>query len=121
LIYIDYSGKTVLLNEKEVLDALAFHKNKVRFVPQEIDNGDTASINKLSAALGYWLKSQATEEVVQDDGTIRQEMGQATKNLLGKLKTGSKNAVLELKEQGSVSQKFSKENFDLITWFIISK
>jgi len=29
--------------------------------------------------------------------------------------------IQKLKEDGSASNKFNKENFDLITWFIVSK
>jgi hypothetical protein len=35
-------------------------------------------------------------------------------------KSGSKTTAQKLKEDGSASQKFNKDNFDLITWFIIS-
>lgn len=121
LIYIDHSGKSVFLNQKEVLDALAKHKEEVRFVPKAIDQGEPKSIEHLSAALSTWLKSQATEEEVQEDGTVKQKMGKAPLDMLNKLKSGSKTTIQKLKDEGSTSQKFSKENFDLITWFIISK
>jgi superfamily II DNA/RNA helicase len=121
LIYIDHSGKSVFLNQKEVLDALAKHKEELRFVPKAIDQGEPESIEKLSIALTTWLKSQATEEEVQEDGTIKQKMGQASIDILNKQKSGSKTALQQLKEEGSTSMKFKKEHFDLITWFIISK
>lgn len=41
-------------------------------------------------------------------------------DLLNKLKTGSKKAIQKLKEDGRTSYKYSKDNFDLITWFILS-
>ncbi|HMN33559.1 MAG TPA: helicase-related protein [Chitinophagaceae bacterium] len=120
LIYIDHSGKSVFLNQKEVLDALAKHKDEIRFVPKAIDQGEPKSIEHLSAALSAWLKSQATEEEVQEDGTVKQKMGKASLDMLNKLKTGSKTTIQKLKDEGSTSQKFNKDNFDLITWFIIS-
>ncbi len=120
LIYIDHAGKPVFLNQKEVLDALAKHKDEVRYVPKNIDQGEHKSIEHLSAALSVWLKSQATEEEVQEDGTVKQKMGKASLDLLNKLKSGSKTAIQKLKDEGPVSQKFDKENFDLITWFIVS-
>ena len=120
LIYIDHSGKSVFLNQKEVLDALAKHKEEVRFVPKAIDQGEPKSIERLSAALSTWLKIQTTEEEVQEDGTVKQKMGKAPLDMLNKLKSGSKTTIQKLKDEGSVSQKFNKENFDLITWFIIS-
>ena len=120
LIYIDHSGKSVFLNQKEVLGALAKHKEEIRFVPKAIDQGEPKSIEHLSAALSTWLKSQATEEEVQEDGTVKQKMGKASLDILNKLKSGSKTTIQKLKEEGSASRKFSKDNFDLITWFIIS-
>jgi hypothetical protein len=121
LIYIDKSGKSVYLNQKEVLDALAKHKEENRFVPKAIDQGESKSIEQLSSALTNWLKSQATFEEIQEDGTIKQKMGKASIDLINKLKSGSKTAIQNLKEEGSISEKFNKSNFDLITWFIISK
>jgi ERCC4-related helicase len=120
LIYIDHSGKSVLLNQKEVLDAIAKHKEEIRFVPKGIDQGEPKSIEHLSTALSAWLKSQATEEEVQEDGTVKQKMGKASLDVLNKLKSGSKTTIQKLKDEGSASQKFNKDNFDLITWFIIS-
>lgn len=120
LIYIDHSGKSIFLNQKEVLDALAKHKEEIRFVPKPIDQGEPKSIEHLSLALSTWLKSQATEEEVQEDGTVKQKMGKASLDMLNKIKSGSKNTIQKLKEEGSASQKFSKDNFDLITWFIVS-
>ena len=120
LIYIDHSGKPVFLNQKEVLDALAKHKEEVRFVPKDIDQGEPKSIEHLSAALSAWLKSQATEEEVQEDGTVKQKMGKASLDMLNKLKSGSKTTIQKLKDEGSTTHKFTKDNFDLITWFIVS-
>lgn len=120
LIYIDHSGKSVFLNQKDVLDALAKHKEEIRYVPKAIDQGEPKSIEHLSAALSTWLKSQATEEEVQEDGTVKQKMGKASLDMLNKLKSGSKTTIQKLKDEGSASQKFNKDNFDLITWFIIS-
>ena len=121
LIYIDNTGSSIFLNQKEVLDALAKHKEELRFVPKALDQGEPKSIAKLSSALTIWLKNQATEEEVQEDGTVKQKMGKASIDMVNKLKSGSKSAIQQLKEEGSSSLKFKKENFDLITWFIISK
>ena len=121
LIYIDNLGKSVFLNQKEVLDALSKHKEEIRFVPKVIDQGEPKSIERLSTALSNWLKSQAIEEEVQEDGTVKQKMGKAPLDMLNKLKSGSRSTIEEIKDEGSAAQKFQKDNFDLITWFIISK
>lgn len=120
LIYINHSGNPVFLNQKEVLDALAKHKDELRFVPKDIDQGEAKSIEQLSTALSNWLKSQAVEEELQEDGTVKQKMGKAALDLLNKIKSGSKNTIQKIKTEGTATQKFTKENFDLITWFIVS-
>jgi hypothetical protein len=120
LIYVDENGKAVFLNQKEVLDALAKHKDEARFVPKEIDQGEPEAIVKLATALSNWLKSQAMEEEIQADGTVKQKMGKAAIDIINKLKTGSKTAIEKLKTEGTATQKFSTDNFDLITWFIVS-
>lgn len=121
LIYINYEGKAVLLNQKEVLQALAKHKDEDRKVPKPIDNGEAAAIKQLTNAIEVWLKSQAVEEEVAEDGTVKQKMGAASLGMLNKLKTGSKTAINTLKTEGNINAKFTKENFDLIAWFVVSK
>lgn len=120
LIYINYTGKSILLNQKEVLDILSKHKDEVRFVEKSIDLGVQTEIEKLSNALISWLKSQQSETEIQEDGTVKLKMGQASIDMLQKLKTGSKSTVDKIKDEGSASQKYNKDNFDLITWFILS-
>jgi superfamily II DNA or RNA helicase len=125
LIYINKQGKQVLLNQKEVLDALAYHNNKYqevweRFVPVEIDRGEEAAIQELVNALKTWLDSQASEEELQEDGTTRKVMGKEAKDLLSKLRKGDKEALLRVKQNIRVDEKYRLDNFDLITWFLVS-
>jgi ERCC4-related helicase len=121
LIYINYEGKAVLLNQKEILEALAKHKNENRSVPKPIDNGEPEAIKPLTNAIEAWLKSQTVEEQVQEDGTVKQTMGKAALDMLNKLRMGSKAALDALKTEGNPSAKFTKENFDLIVWFVVNK
>lgn len=120
LIYINKQGKLVLLNQKEALDALTHHKDKDRFVPDAVDKGDDAAIQELVNALKAWLDSQATVEQVEDDGTIKKVMGTEAKDLLSKLKKGDKQSIERIKENKTVKEKFKLQNFDLITWFLVS-
>jgi hypothetical protein len=120
LIYINLKGEMVLLNQKEVLDALTFHKDKPRFVPDAIEKGKETEIQELVNALKLWLEKQSTEEELQEDGSTKKVMGQETKDILAKLKYGSKEALQRIKQNISVNDKFQTENFDLITWFIVS-
>lgn len=120
LIYIDENGKDVHLNHKEVLDALSQHKNESRFVDKTIDQGDESAIKKLSGAFGQWLSNQARATETDDEGNEKYMAGKATLDLINKVKRGSKEALDQLKTEGKPADKFIKENFDLITWFIVS-
>lgn len=55
IIYINKQGKLVLLNQKDVLDALTHHKDKDRFVPDAIDKGEDAANQELVSTLKAWL------------------------------------------------------------------
>jgi ERCC4-related helicase len=125
LIYINMSGQLVLLNQKEVLDALNYHKNKYldnwkRYVPESIDKGEENSIAELVDAIQGWLNNQAVEEVIQEDGSVKKMMGKEAKDLLSKLKRGDKNTVSRIKQNTNVNEKYNLENFDLITWFLVN-
>ncbi len=120
IIYIDYRGEMVLLNQKEVLDAITYHKDRERFVPDAIDKGNESAIQELVNALKNYLDSQATETEVQADGTIKKSMGREAKDVLDKLRKGDKGALARVKQNVKVDEKYQLDNFDLIAWFIIS-
>lgn len=120
LIYIDKQGKLVLLNQKDVLDALTHHKDEDRFVPDAVDRGDEAAIQQLVMAMKSWLDKQAAEEQVQEDGTTKKVMGSEAKDLLSKLRRGDKDALTRIKQNIKVDEKFQLNNFDLITWFLVT-
>ncbi len=120
LIYIDKKGKQVLLNQKEVLDALTHHKDKDRFVPESIDKGDEIVIQELVSALKGWLDIQAIDEQIMEDGTVKKVMGAEAKDLLSKLRKGDKNALSRVKQNIKVEGKFQLDNFDLIIWFLVT-
>lgn len=120
LIYINKDGKLVLNNQKDVLDALTHHKDKDRFVPDAIDKGNVVAIQELVSAIKAWLDGQAVGELVQEDGTIKKVMGTEAKALLSILKKGGKDALSRIKQNVKVDEKFQLDNFDLITWFLVS-
>lgn len=120
IIYIDYTGEMVLLNQKEVLDAITFHKDRTRFVPDAIDKGDDVAILELVNALKYYLDSQATETELQSDGSVKKSMGREAKDVLDKLRKGDKGALARVKQNVKVDEKYQLDNFDLIAWFIVS-
>jgi len=47
-------------------------------------------------------------------------MGQEAKDILAKLKSGDVSAVKKIKQNIKLSDKYKAENFDLITWFLVS-
>lgn len=120
LIYIDRQGQTVLLNQKDVLEALNNHKDQARFVRKEIDSGEEASIQVLVNALQNWLNNQAIEEERQADGSNKKSMGKEAKDILAKLKTGNAAAIKKIKQNIKISDKYQPDNFDLIVWFLVS-
>jgi len=120
LIYINKHGKSLLLNQKDVLDALTHHKDNDRFVPEAIDTGEEAAIIELVTAMKSWLDNQASEEQLQEDGSTKKLMGSEAKDLLSKLRKGDKNALSRIKQNIKADEKFQLENFDLITWFLVT-
>jgi ERCC4-related helicase len=122
LLYLNFEGQAVFMNQKEVLDALAQHKNHERdgVGLRAIDQGQPQAMEPLAHALKTWLNNQKASETMQEDGTTKTTMGKAGLDILEKLKTGSKKAIEQIKEEGSTADKYSPENFDLITWFLVS-
>jgi len=120
LIYIDMKGKLILLNQKDVLDALTYHKEADRYVPPKVDKGDEAAINELVNAMKLWLDNQTTEEKKQEDGSTKKIMGKEAKDVLAKLRHGGKKAIDRIKQNVKVSDKYKLDNFDLIAWFLIN-
>jgi ERCC4-related helicase len=120
LIYIDKKGELVLLNQKEVLDALTHHKDKNRFVPDAIDKGDESAINELVSSMQSWLNNQAISIEEQEDGSTKKVMGSEAKDVLSKLRRGNKDAIKRIKENKKVNEKYQLDNFDLITWFLVT-
>ncbi|MBI4645914.1 MAG: helicase [Bacteroidia bacterium] len=99
------NSKLVLNNNQEILTLLRNHKLENRFVPQDIEKGEKIVLEKLSKAVGDWVKAQAAPVAV---------------NQIQGLFTGEITPQKISPEQKKLEDKFKKENFDLINWFIIS-
>jgi ERCC4-related helicase len=119
LIYTDTEGKSLLLNQKEVLEMLRIHKNEERYVPEAIDQGEPAAVDKLAKALAAWLQDKAVEVTENEDGTTEKKAGAATKDLLAKLAVGNKSATTQIKE-GKITDRYTPENYDLLAWMLVS-
>jgi len=99
------AASLVLKNNQEILSLLRYHKMENRYVPQIIDKGDDAVLGKLSLSIGDWIKNQITPVAV---------------NQIQSLFSGDTPPQKVSPEQKKLEDKFRRENFDLINWFIIS-
>ncbi len=120
LIYIDLQGNQISNNQKVILEQLNKNYTLPRYVDPKIESGDTEAIEKLSNALKIWISNQAKAEKELEDGTKIEVLSNAGLDLINKLKTNPKQTLEKLKMEGNVSKKFNFDNFDLITWLIIS-
>ncbi|GHV13056.1 helicase [Fibrobacterales bacterium] len=105
LVYIDKTGKSILSNQKEVLAALATHKDEVRFVSEEIDDGDEQAVKMYVKALSNWITSQAESAANSEIQNIFAGNGGVSADFNTSIKT---------------EDKFQAKNFDLITWFVVT-
>jgi superfamily II DNA or RNA helicase len=120
LIYIDKSGNLILKNQKEVLDLLTLYKENERFVPDAIDRGEPEAIVELVNAMKAWLSSQAIQVEVMEDGSVKETMGNETLGILQGLKKGNRVAIDRIKQDITVDSKYQLNNFDLITWVLVT-
>ena len=121
LIYIDPDGNQISNNQKIILEQLFRYYKEERHVDPKIDSGDEQSLAELSNSLRKWINSQARNEEILEDGSIKQTMSQTTLDFLNQLKKNSAIATMKLKTEGSISEKFDFNKFDLITWLIVSR
>ena len=120
LIYVDMEGNELSKNQKIILEQLNAIHLQPRYVATPIECGDSQAIQQLSNALKTWISNQAITSELQEDGTIKQTMGKAALDSLNKLKSGSADAINELKNEGNIAQHYTTDNFELVTWILIS-
>ncbi|MDR2824351.1 MAG: DEAD/DEAH box helicase family protein [Prevotellaceae bacterium] len=104
LVYLDKTGNNVFLNCKETLNALAKHSNNARFVPEKVDTGDDDTLKIYAKALSDWFEPKVKK---------------TNEDNLNNLAIGNRNPQ-EINTETKTEEKYNKDNFDLITWFIIS-
>jgi ERCC4-related helicase len=96
----------ILQNRQEILNLLRFHKEANRYVPDEIEKSNSEELKKLSNAIADWLRAQAAPTAIYE---------------IQNLFSGNINMPTISPEQQKLEEKFKAENFDLITWFVITK
>ena len=67
-----------------------------------------------------WGGGTSLTEIELEDGTIKQVIGKAGLDILNTFKKNPKEAKQRLQSEGTISEKYDFNNFDLITWLIIS-
>jgi superfamily II DNA or RNA helicase len=121
LIYIDLDGNQRSNNLKIILAQLNKHYLLPREVAIEIDKGDPETLKKLSNSLRKWIDNQAKTEITLADGTTKTVMASAGLDLINRLKNNPKAMLEQLKNEGTTSEKYNFNNFDLIAWLVVSK
>ena len=121
LIYVDAQGKEILVNEKEILHYLSQQKNAPRYGCQKLDIGDPEEVKHYANALAQWFEHQQANTVVDEEGHTKKVAGKASLDMLDQLSKGKKTAIEEMKNTQTMSTKYNKDNWDLITWLIVKK
>ena len=121
LIYVDAQGKEILVNEKEILHYLSQQKNAPRYGCQKLDIGDLEEVKHYANALAQWFEHQQANTVVDEEGNEQKVASTQSVNLLKNMLKGKKEAIKEVKTNEKSSEKYDKNNWDLITWLIVKK
>lgn len=121
LIYVDAQGKEILVNEKEILHYLSQQKNAPRYGCEKLDIGDPEEVKHYANALAQWFEHQQANTVVDEEGHTKKVAGKASLDMLDQLSRGKKTAIEEMKNTQTMSTKYNKDNWDLITWLIVKK
>lgn len=121
LIYVDAQGKEILANEKEILHYLSQQKNASRYGCEKLDIGDPEEVKHYANALAQWFEHQQANTIVDEEGHTKKVAGKASLDMLDQLSKGKKTAIEEMKNTQTMSTKYNKDNWDLITWLIVKE
>ncbi|MDX9881217.1 MAG: helicase-related protein [Prolixibacteraceae bacterium] len=105
LFYASTDGKFHIMNNMEVLYTLREHRESKRFVPPFIEKPDEETIARLKSYIGHWMKKK---------------FGQEENDLLNDIFDGG-NLKLKQFDEEMPEERYKIENYDLITWFVVSK
>lgn len=105
LFYISHDGKMTILNNMEVLLALREHKMTTRFVPDRIEKPTPETIAKLKGLIEKWM----TKKFETEDEQLAISEFDGEKNT-----TKKKDEIIPV-------ERYKIDNYDLITWFVVSK
>lgn len=120
LIYINKIGEEILLNDKEILQYLNLVKEEERFGCEKLDVGDLKETKKYADAIEMWFSNQQSSSTVDKDGNMIKTAGKESLSVLEKLKKGKKEALKTVKNNEKVTDKYAKDNWDLIAWLTVN-
>ena len=120
LVYIDDNQSLTSNNQKLILEFLAINKSKARYIDPKIDAGDESFILKFQTNILYWIDSLTNKSIENEDGSLSIVAGSASIEMLNKIKSGDKKTISQATQGNTANSIYSRENFDLITWLIIS-
>jgi len=121
LVYVDAQGKEILVNEKEILHYLSQQKNAPRYGCEKLDIGAPEEVKHYANALAQWFEHQQANTIVDEGGNEQKVASTQSVNLLKNMLKGKKEAIKEVKTNEKSSEKYDKNNWDLITWLIVKK
>lgn len=107
LAYIDSDGAAILQKPGEVLKFLSDHQDTERSVPDDVERGEDAAINKRATAIKTWLNSFVAGDALDD--------------LISGLQSGDLAVQSQIEDGNTLEEQFDPDNCDLILWFNISK
>ena len=94
-------------------------KDLERYGCEKLDVGDTAEVKKYTHILDTWFESQKSETTTDKDGNTVTTAGKESLSVLDKLKKGKKEAIIASKSGEKISDKYNRNNWDLITWLTV--
>jgi hypothetical protein len=121
LVYIDAQGKEIFSNEKEILQYLSQQKNAPRYGCEKLDVGDPTEVKYYANALAQWFEGQQAQTIIDEGGNEQKVASEQSVTLLKDMLKGKKEAIKEVKTNKKASEKYDKNNWDLITWLIVKK
>jgi len=105
LFYVNTDGNFFILNNMEVLYSLREHKLCPRYVPSDIEKPDEATIARLKGFIDSWMKKKVGVEEQQ---------------LTNDLFNGGTLKLQQFTDE-LPDARYKIDNYDLITWFVVSK
>ena len=105
LFYISHDGHMTILNNMEVLTALREHKMAHRYIPISVEKPTPETIAELKDMIEKWMKKKFETEDVQ----------------LALSEFDGESMAIKKKDETIPAERYKIDNYDLITWFVVSK